>query len=236
MPLRIGGGVKFVSKLPALNGKMYWDIRVSDLTKGHVEWWHRNVQCYIDTNTSRADVDWDWRLIYTYSNTAAKIFAQKPTGYALGIKDPENNRFIPCGLVQIVARYPALHDYSRKSVFVWYLSTLPSELLPQFIKQVTTDRQEVVEPPKLVGRATVDVAVTHSFNELLEGLVGLHAETNGGEELCHWYKNLGFQNLDKSVLLPVGFRRIRGNDGRYFFLNSENAMLFSRKLDGLRGV
>jgi len=99
------------------------------MTATHVLWWHSHVQPIIDRDSTRADNGWNWLLYAPFAELAGRVLIRKPVGYTVGICDPDRDRFIPCALVQLLGRVPALDDHERESAFIWFLSTAPDEAL-----------------------------------------------------------------------------------------------------------
>jgi len=126
--LRKQRGVPFVRRAPTEGGDDV-PIHVAKMTAPHVLWWHSHVQPIIDRDPSRADNGWNWLLYVPFAEVAGRVLTRKPAGYTIGISDRERDRFIPCALVQLLGRVPALDDHDRESVFVWFLSTAPHEAL-----------------------------------------------------------------------------------------------------------
>ncbi len=133
-------------------------------------------------------------------------------------------------MLLLVERYPALHDPGRSSVFVWYLSPAPASYFTQYLHY---PEEESPRESHLMAIG-MDVAVTHSYNCGLSGLVGLHADKSGGDALMNWYSDPlkgGMSLLPKGQALPPGFRRLRGNDGRYFYHDEGTAKSASKRMD-----
>jgi len=131
-------------------------------------------------------------------------------------------------MVLLVEAYPHLPDPIYESVFVWYATRCPDEVLRQAL-HVTPDRI-----PKRLMAITIDLAITHSYNLMLEGRLGLHAAPEGGRELLKKYEQLGMLRLDPSKPLPSGIRSLLGNDGNYFFHSESSALAASQRLDKYR--
>jgi hypothetical protein len=133
-------------------------------------------------------------------------------------------------MLLLVERYPALHDPQRSSVFVWYLSPAPTSY---FVEHLKYPKEDSPHASHLMAIG-MDVAITHSYNCGLSGLVGLHADEGGGNDLMSWYKDAskgGMSLLPKGQPLPLGFRRLLGNDGRYFYHHEGTAESVSKKMD-----
>ena len=230
MDLRRWRGLRFVSRAPTRSGD-FVDIRVTRMTLPHVLWWHSHVQPLIDQDPQRADRDWNWLLYVPVSTLAGGVLARQPAGYTLGIPADEEDRLIPCALVQLLGRFPALNVPRGKSVFVWFLSTAPDEAL------LTIEDHPIAEDrlPKRLGSITLDVAVTHSLNKHRWGRTALYADDDGGEELLEWYQRQGMSVLPADQRLPSSPRRlIKPSDGRYCYYTVESALEASKTLDYLR--
>jgi len=206
-------------------------IRVAKMTAPHVLWWHSHVQPIIDRDPSRADNDWNWLLYVPFAEVAGRVLIRKPAGYTVGLTDPERDRFVPCALVQLLGRVPALDDQHRESVFVWFLSTAPDEALSSIADHpIPADRI-----PRRLGSIALDVAVTHSLNERRLGRTALYADERGGDALLQWYHRRGMTVLPDEAKLPPGPRRLlKPSDGRYCYYTVPAAVEVSKELDPLR--
>lgn len=201
------------------------------MTVPQVFWWHSHVQPIIDHDPTRADNGWNWLLYVPFAAVAGRVLTRRPVGYAVGIAAPDKDRFIPCALVQLLGRVPALDEHGRKSVFVWFLSTAPDEALTSIEDHpVPADRI-----PRRLGSIALDVAVTHSLNHRRSGRTALYAEERGGDVLLQWYRRRGMTVLPDEDKLPPGPRRlIKPSDGRYCYYTVPAAIQASEELDPLR--
>ena len=230
MDLRRWLGIRFVSRAPTRSGDPI-GIRVARMTLPHVLWWHSHVQPVIDRDPSRADRDWNWLLYVPFSTVAGAVLARQPAGYTVGILAEDTDRFIPCGLIQLLGRYPALDAHRRRSAFVWFMSTVPDEAL------LTIEDHPIAEDriPKRLGTITLDVAITHSLNKRRLGRTALYADKDGGDVLLRWYERQGMSVLPADEKLPRSPRRlVKPSDGRYCYFTVEAALQASRALDSLR--
>jgi len=223
-------GVRFISRAPTESGENV-ELRVTRMTLPHVLWWHSHVQPIIDLDRSRADNGWNWLLYVSFARLTDRLLARRPAGYTVGIVVREQGNIIPCALVQLVGRFPALDDHSKKGAFVWFLSTAPDEAL------MTIDGYPIPEDrlPKRLGTIALDVTVTHSINHRRRGRVALYADKEGGDKLLDWYHRRGMEVLCADQKLPPVPRRwFKPSDGRYCYYLPEGALQASRALDGLR--
>lgn len=230
MDLRKWVGVRFARRAPVENGG-YVDIRIARMTLPHVLWWHSHVQPVIDRDPTRVDRDWNWLFYVPFASLAGGALARRPIGYTIGIPDPDNDRLIPCALIQLVGKYPALDDHRKKSAFVWFLSTAPEKAL------LSIEDPPLLEHrlPKRLGTISLDVAVTHSINRHRFGRTALHADEDGGKVLLGWYQRRGMSILPVDQKLPPGPRRfVKPSDGRYCYYTVDSALQESRSLDHLR--
>lgn len=230
MDLRRWRGVPFVSRAPTESGQPI-GIRVTHMKLSHVLWWHSHVQPLIDRDPERGDRNWNWLLYVSFATLAGGVLARQPVGYTIGIYAENTDRYIPCALVQLLGRFPALNAHKRKSVFVWFLSTAPDEALLSIKDHpIAADRL-----PKRLGTIALDVAVTHSLNKRRLGRTALYAEESGGNELLEWYQKKGMSLLPADQRLPRGPRRLfKPSDGRYCYFTVDAALELSRALDSLR--
>jgi len=197
----------------------------------HVLWWHSHVQPIIDRDPDRADNGWNWLLYVPFAEITGRVLTRRPAGYTVGLCDEERDRFVPCALVQLLGRVPALDDHDAESVFVWFLSTAPDEALTSIPNHpIPPD-----EVPQRLGTIALDVAVTHSLNHRRLGRTALYADERGGNILLRWYERRGMTVLPEGVKLPPGPRRLlKPSDGRYCFYTVPAAFEASTDLEPLR--
>ncbi len=228
--LRKRRGVPFVRRAPTKSGQDV-SIHVAKMTFAHVRWWHSHVQPIIDRDPSRADYGWNWLLYVPFAEVTGRVLTRRPLGYTIGLSDPERDRFVPCALMQLLGRVPALDDHDRESVFVWFLSTAPDEALTTIEDHpIAVDRI-----PRRLGTIGLDVAVTQSLNERRFGRTALYADERGGEALLQWYRRRGMTVLPDEAKLPPGPRRLlKPSDGRYCYYTVPAAVEASKELDSLR--
>lgn len=131
-------------------------------------------------------------------------------------------------MILMVERYPYLLDRKLSSVFVWYVTRAPDSAL---MEQLGVGPARL---PRMLMTLALDCAVTRSFNLSLRGRVGLHAASEGGDDLVGKYLSMGMLRLPMDRPLPFGYRWMIGNDGRYFYHDEASALRQSRLLDRLR--
>ncbi len=230
MDLRRWRGVPFVARAPTESGEQI-GIRVTHMKLPHVLWWHSHVQPLIDRDPGRGDRNWNWLLYVPFATLAGGVLVRQPVGYTVGICAENKDRFIPCALVQLLGRFPALNAHKRKSVFVWFLSTAPDEALLSIKDHPIAENRL----PKRLGTIALDVAVTHSLNKHRRGRTALYAEESGGNVLLEWYQKKGMSLLPADQRLPLVPRRLfKPSDGRYCYFTVDAALESSRALDSLR--
>lgn len=226
MPLRSQLGLAHVAKAPTHSGELV-PIRVTEMTLTHARWWQESVQPSIDGSAEvRADQGWRWPRIYATGKLMAGMLLQRPMGLVAGVVLKRG--FLPACMVFVVEAYPYFLDHRMESVFVWYATRCPDQVLAKAMR-VAADAV-----PKRLMEITIDLAITHSYNLMLRGRVGLHAASEGGDDLCRKYESLGLIRLDSNKRLPPGVRGWLGNDGRYFSHSEESALSASQRLDMYR--
>jgi hypothetical protein len=229
MPLRISRGLIHVSKAPALGGgQLPW--RIFSMTKDDAKWWDEHVQKpFIDAMPGRADSGWNWPWkIFNLTRLAAEALSQQPVAFVAGVECASPPMFLPCVMNLLVETYADLADSRLESVFLWYLSPAPEEFF-------RSGRGRILGAvPKALMAIGMDMTITHSYNVMRQGRVGLHAAPKGGKELFDWYTDPargGMHAIPKRQRLAGGWRR---NDGRYFYHDETTALTVSRRLDSLR--
>ncbi|MDH5546770.1 MAG: hypothetical protein OEZ43_14350 [Gammaproteobacteria bacterium] len=229
---RFNGNLSFVSKAVtrttrklAESQRSYVQLFVKVADRNLLESWHREVQRpYINLKRERADRGWNWPGIMTLQGSVADRLGQEPVFYAVGLK--RANRFIPLGLVFLAKNYYALYDSTKKGCFIWYVTSAPDE----FYNSIGIPRQQIPS----IGNILVDIGITVSFNQLKNGVVGLHASPKGKPDLVDFYGRVcKLKRLSSHI--PIGFLGLsRRNDGRYFYSDEQTGFKLSCSLDGLR--
>jgi hypothetical protein len=145
----------------------------------------------------------------------------------LGVEIAERDEFIPVGMLSVV-EYPFVVAPSQTATFVWYMTAAPPEALRELLGR--PDHQL----PKRLTTLVLDMAVCISFNLRHFGRACLHAAPEGGQDLWEWYVERGMAPLLQTITLPFGFRRLKGNDGRYFYYAEAAALEASKMNDMFR--
>jgi len=228
--------IKFVNSAPSLSGGRV-SIDVVDLDMHLVRYWHNNIQPLINQDETRADKGWDWRTITFGTNLMGTMLLQQPAGLAIVVNlEPEFKATIPVAMLQLVCNYPHFTNLRQQSTFVWYLAGAPPEVLQQ-LKAPGTDNLLFTDDkiPKGLGSFALDTSLIHAFLEENEGRLGLHADAKGGRGLIDWYHKKGMINIPATESLPKGYRKwFKGNDGRYFCYNLEEALEAAKTADEFR--
>jgi len=228
MPLRISRGLIPISKAPVVGGA-HVPLRIFSMIKDDAKWWDEHVQPFIDAKPGRADSGWNWPWkIFNLTRLAGEALRQRPRAFVAGVECASPPTFLPCIMSLLVETYADLADSRLESVFLWYLSPAPEEFF-------RSGRGKVLGAvPKALMSIGMDMTITHSYNIMRRGRVGLHAAPSGGKELFDWYKDPargGMIVIPKRQRLAGGWRR---NDGRYFYHDEATAFEVSRRLDSLR--
>lgn len=122
--------------------------------------------------------------------------------------------------------YPALDGGYTPCVYVWYAAAAPAAALKGL--GAPSDRVS------MILEALIDTAIQRSYELEYDGRVGLHAVASGGQQLFSKYRDKArmIPLLEKASLTVA--RSIKGNDGRYFWIDPKLAQSLSNSLDFLR--
>lgn len=225
---RVTEGAAHLRRLPSEAEGVEVPVAVIPLQPEHATWWHSELQPTIAQDTTRADREWNWPLIASvfFANTAA---SEPFEGFCLAVL--RDGRVVPCGLLLLLKKFPYLADRRRHSVYVWYLSNAPTDVL------MARGYLTASLTPKMIASALVDVALCYSFTTRLEGRMSLYAAVEGGAKLFEWYRDKrGMTPLAPSKPLPEKVRDLEEteNDGRFFYYTTASGILASKRLDDLR--
>lgn len=199
-------------------------ILVRPTTRADTRFWDKFIGPHVRVCVpERADHDWRWSWIVASTSLVARALRQRPAAFTLGVDDHTRSVFVPCAMAFLAGRFRALDEPLHQAVFLWFLAAAPRSFLEQSLP--------VGMMPGRLGEATLDVAVTYSLSNGMEGRTGLHADDAGGTQLLDWYEQRGMTRLPLDAPLP---RRFTTNDGRYFYFSGESALAFSHSLDEFR--
>lgn len=166
----------FLRWLPQRRGDEPVAVHVRPISAEIADWWHDNVQPAINEVPGRADAGWSWPL-FTAWNGWTEPPALLPQGFAVclepGDQGTDEHATQPIALVQVVARFPFVLNRQQHAVLLHYFSTIPRELLGQ-------------KSPRLVGQASVDIAVVRALQEA-GGRMVAPVNTRFAARLIEWY-------------------------------------------------
>lgn len=236
------GTPPFVKRLPYVSDKasVACPIEIRPMTLGDAFYWHSAVQPlindqYIKLSTRgyrrgdpmaglRADVGWNWPLVYSLAATFnwGRPPAERARAWLVAAKVVEG--LVPIGMLTEVAVYasPYQDDETKKLGFVWYLSNAPMEHY----------RKVGLSPLRNVGYVLLDVAIQSRLQSSGDGAIFLHADPAGGDKLSTFYgEKCGMTRLWSEKRLSP-FRKMI--PGEYFAFTHEEALSFAKRLDPLR--
>ena len=207
--------VNLASTVSGTNKKVF----VSSVSIKDIIWWCEVVQPFIKKyEPYRADVNWNWGFLFkAYSRFSRYEFLKFTT---LNEKGEE----IILGLLLLDVKAKYLKDKRSKSVFIWYLSNLPTALAQGFRTIGFVN----------VGSILIDIALCTSFKYNNEGRMWLHAAKPNilaikkGFDLVGYYSKVGMKRFN-STRSRINLFRI--NDGRYFYHTPSSARIAIRKLN-----
>lgn len=208
---------RFVQRAPTHEPSVFHPLRIGPITKAHLTWWDQHVQPRINTLPNRADRGWRWNRIRMLCHSAG--LAQQVRDFAITTSSLDDSPSIVLGFVVVATKYPFLANPRESSVFLWHCSTIPPQVLSEYLDPPL---------PKQLGQIAVDLAVTEAFHQGWQGRTSTHADPRGGTALLQFYQGTcKMRLLPMHVALPtIGRRLFQDNDGRYCYLNSQNALIF----------
>jgi len=181
------------------------------VASGRCERWMRLVhRPFIEDDDTRADHEWDWRWEIPLIAFGGGL-ARRPRMFQLCLAADD----FPVAMVALLENERWIEDHSQPAVYLWYLAGAPAAAF--------TGR----DAPKLLTAAALDIAVTVSLNGPPNGRLWLHAAPEGGASLLNWYAARGLERMPRKTKLPGPRLSPRVNDGRYFVLTPEAAVLAS---------
>jgi len=211
--------MQFVQYAPERGGPGSLPIKIALMSQADADFWHRFVQPDV-ASLNGADAKWNWSSMRRWLPVVELARGRRAPAYTVWAEGA-NNAAVPIAMTLLSEGYSALHDGSKRSIYVWFMAAAP---------EPTLLRYGVPMVPKL-GRVLVDIAVTHSHNCGYGGCIGLHAAPAGGQKLLDIYGVMGLMPLPAAAGMPA---YLRINDGRYFYLNEPEAQKWSNSLSPYR--
>jgi hypothetical protein len=207
----------FVRRLPTRNEQSVdldieeFGIEEADAALAACTEWHDRVQPFIRYNSARPDRKWHWPMIASLmfgggSAKAPRIFMLRAR-YATGSA--------PAGMVALLENEDWVANEEQSSVFVWYMATTPRMAFPRLVEM-----PEGSSPPRMLGRAALDVAVTVAIEGDAKGRLWLAGNGLGASEgLARWCTlENGMCRLPPQAIptLPAAHGLLRANSGHCF--------------------
>ena len=176
----------------------------------------------------RADVGWNWRLIYAYA-AAHTVAIGGGSGPALAmaiVVQPSGASSFPIGMLTAVPDFTCTaFGTTRSRGFAWFLSDAPQEVYTRVLHQPAV---------RGVAKALIDCSIQATLDRSFDGTHLLHADPNGGTKLTNFYVvKCGMTQLLNSngPVTPV-WRR--GHPDEYFHFDKSAALSFCSKYDPRR--
>jgi len=203
-----------------------WHVRIQPLVNRH----YSAASVSSTAQRSRADVGWDWRLIFALSKLySVGSLAQPRSGPAMALAmvvDTGATGLFPIGMLTTVPRlFTNALGSQRDRGFGWYLADAPSEAYTSILKC-----------PKVreVAAALLDCGVQATKDQGYDGTFLLHADPKGGNRLKDFYRvacRMTQLPANGPAVTPV-FRR--GPTDEYFHFDASQAGAFCQRFDPRR--
>lgn len=215
----------YVRWAPSRKQKALTPLTFEIMMLEHARFWDEHIQPAIEALPDRPDRYWHWPTM-RWLMPLIEHSRQRRCRALVALLLSDAGVPIPNAMLLMAERYPSVDsDVSTKSVFVWYLTTAP------------TDRLEAlgVRDAPALGRACIDAAIVTSQSLGQNGCIWLHADLRGEEWLLAFYeKQCRLMPFPKTAVLPTLGRRFMGNDGRYFFTDALRAEELASEFDPFR--
>ena len=214
-----------ISKIRVANTQRTVSAKVHTCEFEDFVYWQREIhQPYLATGGGIGS-DWNWPRLFLACTMAEKLARRKCLGIQVRVEAPSGDAF---PVAQAILSYPFAWAGNKmhKSVFLWFVAAAPKAAL---IANGIFDRFSTLP-------VVLDTAVQLSWRVGLSGRVTLHAasgvSTQENEKLAEKYRNYGLrQKFKTSTFFRFPFRR---DDGRFFYFDSAESIVFARKQDDLR--
>lgn len=195
-------------------------IKIVEMTDDHVVWWGEHISRPLRQNPDygpegsrpRADRSWRWRRMRFFLPLYMKARGHSTSALTILVEGKDGDA-IPAALMLLIQHYPFVRDPEiAKSVFTWFITAAPHELLSPHTRTGAT--------PAL-GDIMVEAAIALSNSDGNDGRMWLHAAPGGGDALLKFYTACDMERLPAGHKLPNVWSKM--NDGRYFAHESRQA-------------
>lgn len=186
----------------------HWDRKLRPLIKKHAK--------------NHPAAKWHWYWLFRSTKIVEKSRGRDVSCWHLALEIQGQN--IPIASMLLSEGFPHVADPSKKSVFIWYVCSLPKEVLAAY------------GSPKceLILHNLVNLAIKRSIDSGFKGRIGLHAMSmpnpTADLKLLKLYRdNCRLDWLDESPIKKLSPFRV--SDGRYLYADEvlATALLTSLK-------
>lgn len=190
-------------------GQVKKKVQISNMTAADALWWHKNVQSFIKQYLPhRADSHWNWRF-------RQRVYGVIDQSKFLKITTEVDDTPYILGMLHIHTNSRFIIDKTKRSCFLWYVSTMPYHLYEEYNIPLLSG----------VGKALIDASICESYAANHQGRLWLHAakphkkDASDDNNLLNYYKKLEMSPVQAHHMI----NRVRKNDGRYFYYDEHGA-------------
>ncbi|MTV41301.1 hypothetical protein [Duganella radicis] len=214
---------RFIKRLPLHEKESFLNVRVRQCDASDAHNWKRLIQPHV--GPARPDAKWNWPWLFWQAGKSEALFKRVPSLFCIEIAG-SGGKAVPLAMMMLSEGYPALDGGYTPCVYIWYAAAAPGAAL-----------KALGAPPdklSMILEALLDTAIQRSYELGYDGRVGLHADPSGGEQLFSKYRDKARMTpLLGNASLTVA-RKMKRNDGRYFWTDPKLAQSLSNSLDFLR--
>jgi hypothetical protein len=216
---------RYIKRLPLYEKESYIDVVIRCGGVQDPINWQRLIQPHIvASRPSSPDARWNWPWLYFHCGKSEHALKRATSLFCLDVPST-TGQSVPLAMMLLSEGYPSLDGGLSPCIYVWYVASAPTAAL-----------RALGVPYKfgMVLETLLDIAIQRSYELGYDGKVGLHADPSGGELLFSKYRDKArMQALNKNTSLTL-LRKLKANDGRYFWTDPKLAQSLSNSLDYLR--
>src|SRR5262245_23567760 len=113
----------FVQYAPERGGPGELPVKIVLMTQADADYWHATIQPDV-APAGQADAKWNWSAMRRWLPLLEAARSRQAPAFTV-FAEGMGGDAAPVGMVLLSEGYPALHDGSKRAVFIWFMAAAP---------------------------------------------------------------------------------------------------------------